>query len=258
MRAQRAATEKSIGYVNLIEACEQPGCPVCRRVDAEARRAVDTLLSEHVTDPYTRRRLRASWGLCNWHTSMVLETDGVATGASILYEDLLGACGARVEHLRDDPADAFVRVARRFKRVADELRRRRIPRLVRAYRSRARCPLCTRRRVSEVSYVTTVVDSMMDPQFSRAYEASAGLCVQHLISAVEAKPGAEGLARLLDASLAKWERLRRDLDRLVSKHEYRSTDVVTPDEATSYRRASETLAGRPGVFGNDLHRDTGA
>ena len=82
-------TEKFIGYFRLIDACRERGCPLCRCLAAESRRYLEALLHEQVTDVDTRRRIRLSWGFCNWHTWMLADVAGSAFGSAIVYEDLL-------------------------------------------------------------------------------------------------------------------------------------------------------------------------
>lgn len=92
-------SRRYLAYFDLIEAFRQPGCPVCRCVGAASWRYLDTLGYERVTDPEIRRRLRASWGLCNWHAWMLADLGGAAFGAAIIYEDLLRAAGHRTAKL---------------------------------------------------------------------------------------------------------------------------------------------------------------
>jgi len=245
-------TEKFIGYFGLLEACGRDGCPVCSCLDQQSRRAVGALLYEHVTDSATRERLRASWGFCNWHTWMLLDAESFATGAAILYEDLLRVCRERVDRLRDGVPTSVPRRLGWF-RTGGRRARRLLPRFVEEYRTRAGCPVCASLRVAEAHCIAAVVEFADDPEFSRAYDESTGLCLPHLVVAVEQTTDAATLGRLLDTTLAKWEGLRGDLDRFVSKNEYRNTEVVSEQEADSYRRAFEVLAGRTHIFGNDLH-----
>ncbi len=92
-----------------------------------------------------------------------------------------------------------------------------------------------------------------DPQFARAYAKSDGVCVPHMLDAVEVGAGTPGLAHLFDRTLPKWEDLRKDLDRFIWKHDYRNTDPFTDPEVSSYRRAFEALAGRRELWGSDVH-----
>ena len=114
--------------------------------------------------------------------------------------------------------------------------------------------MCTRVGAAERNYLDTVVEFAEDAQFVRAYQRSTGLCVPHLLAAVERNAGASGLEPILRTTLAKWQDLRGDLARFVSKHEYRNAEPITEEEAASYHRAGEVLAGRRGLFANDVRR----
>jgi hypothetical protein len=272
---------KSSGYLRLVDACAAPGCPVCRCLEADSRRHLTALLYEHVTDVESRRRLRASWGLCNWHTWMLLDVQSMATGAAIVYADLVALCQRRVERLRDRAPSALGRLLgwlpagarRRLSGGWFALARRRragrrpalgarpasggapapggVPRLAQRYRQRSRCPVCDRVDVAETHYVETLVRFAGDPELGRAYGESAGLCLPHVVTAVERCAGHPGLDAVLRTTVARWGALRRDLEGLVAKHDHRSTEPPTAEEADSHHRAFEALAGRPHVFGPD-------
>ncbi len=78
---------KFIRFFRLVDACDGPGCPVCRCLVADARQYLGSLLYEQVNDPDTRRRLHASWGFCNWHAWMLREVSDPAFGSAIMYDD---------------------------------------------------------------------------------------------------------------------------------------------------------------------------
>src|SRR6266545_1405388 len=92
------APGKFIRFFRLVDACDRPGCPVCRCLVADARQYLDSLLYERVNDPDTRRRLHASWGFCSWHAWMLREVSDPAFGSAIMYEDFLRAAIQRFEH----------------------------------------------------------------------------------------------------------------------------------------------------------------
>jgi uncharacterized protein DUF6062 len=240
-------SDKFIGFFRLVDACERAGCPVCTCLGEDSRRAVGTLLYEGVTDAETRHRLRAAWGVCNWHAAGLLAGAGAATGVAILFEDLVRVCEERVDRLRG-------RTGRPLPWPLAWIRRA-VPPLVAEYRSRARCPLCGALDAGEASYLDAIVDFAEDPQLARAYERSAGLCVPHLVRMVERCSTATGVQTITRATVRKWQRLRGELAGFVSKHEYRNAEPITEAEAESRRLASEILAGHSGVFGNDMRAD---
>ena len=243
-------TEKYIAYFRLVDACDGPGCPVCSYLEADSRRQLSILFDAHVTDVATRQRLRASWGLCNWHTWMVHDTRATATGVAIVSEDLLRVCQQRMA-ARAGPR------GRPLARLLGWLRSPRgqaSPRPVVEYRARPRCALCAQLRLTEAHCLDAVLRFVHDPDFDRAYRRSAGLCVPHLLGAVERGSGA-GVATIVERTLAKWQTLRDNLERFVAKHEYRSAETISPEETRSHELALEILAGRRGLFGNHMHRD---
>jgi Family of unknown function (DUF6062) len=238
--------DKFIGYLRLLAGCEQRGCPICRCVEADGRRHLDSLMYEQVTDAVTRARLRATRGFCNWHTWMLLELHGAATGAAILYEDVLATVLRRLNRRRPRARRGWL--SERLARVLPGRRAR--PEGPR----RLGCPVCADAHQGETRYIDTALRSVGEAEFDQAYEKSDGFCLPHLLRIVEhgGRPG--GADQLVARTLAKWEAVRQDLQRFVTKHDYRNTEPFSEAEAASRARVFEVIAGRPGLFGNDLPR----
>lgn len=244
-------TAKFVGFFRLIEACGQEGCPVCRCLRGDAVQYLDALLYEQVNDPGTRAALRASWGFCNWHAWLARDILHSGLGTGIISEDLLGSALGRLRHL-------LVRV-RRGPISAGWLRRLfgrspRIPFLA-LWRRKAICPACRSAREAEASYLQTVLEFTGDPQFDRAFERSPGLCLPHVVRLVALGPAHARLETILERVETKWRRLQAELKSFVAKHDYRTTEPFTDDEAKSWTLAIELLAGAPGIFGHELHGD---
>jgi len=243
-------TDAFIGDLRIIDACAETGCPVCRCLEDDSRRDLATLLDERVTDPDTRRHLRDAWGLCNWHAWMLLDADDHAVGVAILHEDLLRVCRNRVERLHDRRPSALARLVGWFRSPGR-------PRLVDRYHARAHCPVCVRLGLAEDRYIDAIVQAASDSQFRRAYDRSDGLCLPHVVKAVERRAGAPGLRDVLNHTLRSWDSVRGDLQRFLSKNEYRNTEPISDAETRAGRRALEILAGRPGLFGHARWRSPG-
>ncbi len=82
-----------------VEAFAQPGCAICRLLERDVSRFLDTLLYEHPTDPITQNDLRASRGLCHQHT-WTLPRYNSALATAVLYDAVID------ELLRISAADA--------------------------------------------------------------------------------------------------------------------------------------------------------
>ncbi len=240
--------EKFAGYFRLVEACAEPGCPVCWCVIRESRGHLGALLYEQVTDPDTRDTLRASWGFCNWHTWMLLEIEHAKFGSAIIYEDLVRLALKRIERL-----DAGAGASRRRGWFSSLFHRP--PRTTegRPYRARPACPVCITAAETEGRYLEALVSFIGEGDLLAAYARSDGLCVPHLFAALEVGGDRPQARALVARTREKWTRLRRELESFVAKHDYRNREPYTGAEAASYTRAFALLAGARGVFGNDVH-----
>ena len=251
-------SDKFIAFHRLMDACAEAGCPVCRCLVDGTRRYLEALLYEHVTDPASRARLRASWGFCNWHAWMLRETSNPGFGTAILCEDLLRVIGERLARQVDEPAPAHRPAPRRrsfLRRLGARIGRDVAMPVAAAFRGRAACPACAELHDAERRYVEAALDFVDDPAFERAYEVSSGFCVPHAVRALELAAGDPAGNRLLTRTLPKWAALRRDLAGFVAKHDHRNREPYTEAESTAYVRAIEALTGQVGLFPNDLGRD---
>ncbi len=239
--------EKFIGYLRLVEACRAPGCPVCRCVLDESRGYLAALLYEQVTDPDTRRALRASWGFCGWHAAMLPEIEQAMFGAAIIYEDLVRLALERTEALAGG-----TRARRRRGWLAVLVGRPRPGDVGTRYRARPACPACVSVGQTERRALDTLVKLVDDGDLQAAYARSDGLCVPHLFAAVEVGGARAEVTTLVDRTRERWRTLGRALGSFVAKHDYRNREPYTPAEAAASARAFDTLAGAGGVFGNDL------
>jgi uncharacterized protein DUF6062 len=246
---RRRRPSKFIGFFRLVDACDRPGCPVCRCVTDDARQYLDNLLYEQVNDPDTRRRLRASWGFCNWHAWMLRDVSDPAFGSAILYDDFLRVAIDRFERkatrVVTPPRGLLGRLGRWGRRARRSL-------LVELHRRRAACPGCSLVAESEERYVELALQFVDDPEFDGAYRRSQGLCVPHAVQALQLGAGTVEARQLIMRTLPKWGELRRDLQGFIGKHDYRKRQPFTEAESTAHLRALEMSAGAPGLFGNDL------
>ena len=241
-----ATPGKFIGFFRLADACDRPGCPVCRCLVADARQYLESVLYEQVTDPGTRGRLSRSWGFCNWHAWMLRETSDPAFGPAIIYEELVRAAIKRFERAAEPVAARPRRGLGWLRRIGGRTAH---SALAEGYRTRPICPGCRLLAKSEERYLRMALQFTGDPQFDRAYERSQGLCVPHLVRVLEIGAGSAASRELVARTLPKLAELGRDLEKFVGKHDHRNRQPFTEAESLACVRALEAHTGAPGLVG---------
>src|ERR1043166_6736560 len=74
----------------LLEACQEPGCPICRLEQQGVERYLDNQFYENVNSPKSRERLNASLGFCHEHAWLAVNHRlGDALGFSIIYRGVI-------------------------------------------------------------------------------------------------------------------------------------------------------------------------
>jgi len=199
----------------LVAVLAEPGCPVCRCLEAEARRDLAAFLREQTMDPAGRAELRRAGGFCAWHTGLLREaTDGILSVA-VLAEDLLGSAPPRA--------------------VA--------------------CPACAALRSRADAYLAGLLDAGRSPALRAALDAGPGVpCRPHLRGVRALAPSDPRVPALEQAIAPRLARLGTALSAFIAKQDYRSRVTPSTEEARAWSEALEHLAGRPGLFGSELAR----
>jgi len=210
-------------YHNLLEAMEQPACPVCRL----SRRAVDAyldhLLYADVTSVERRAEIRAAQGFCAEHAQGLLRI-GRALGVAIIYKDVL-----------DNLLRALPVTSQRsglFGRPAGDL----LP-------AAAPCPACAYFATMERVYVEAFVKHLENAEFCRRLEASDGLCLTHFRQAAGEKMDAGRRRFLLDQQAEKWTKLSAELGEYIRKNDYRFRDEGFGAERDAWQRVLASVSG---------------
>jgi hypothetical protein len=239
-------SSKYIAYFQLLEAFKQAGCPVCTRLEHGAIRSLDALMYEQVNDPFTRERLVASHGFCNWHAWMLPGIYNSASGVALIYRHLLQETLERLEVARHG-----ARPRRRWRRLWERLTglaQEPLPML--AWRQRkTRCPLCGFARQAERDDLRTILEFIAEPEFGGAFARSSGLCLPHLYAAMAVGRDHPCLSLLLAMQEARWKDLVWELEEFARKFDYRYADEAKGRETSSWHRALEVFTGRAAVFG---------
>lgn len=211
-------------YLDLLDACAETGCPVCRLSLKSMRRYMDSIMYECVNDPGVRAELRAARGYCNVHAWWLAEGHGHALGVAILQRDVVNVVLGLLEAA---PAGRHAR-----QRAQDLLKR---------LRPTAECPACAHRGAMEDLALKTLLEHVGDEPLTEALTRCGGVCLPHFARAVELAQANDALAHLVDLQRRTLSALRAELDELIRKHDYRYIDEGFGQEGDSWRRAIAML-----------------
>lgn len=222
---------------DVIEACAQPGCPLCRVSDRWAARFVAAILYEEVTDPHTRGRLKESFGFCRDHAWRATEVGTTLLGMSIIYRGLVTQIAAALANATTpDKKRWWHSLGGRTPAGAEAS----LPGLS----AQTACPACIYLRDMEASALVAITDAL--PANERLCaglsQAHGGLCLPHLRGALAAaSPGA--FAFLQASTLTKLGALQADLDEFIRKYDHRFNKEEWGDERDSWQRAVAWMVG---------------
>jgi hypothetical protein len=204
----------SATYNALVEACIEPGCPICRVEHDAALRYISGLFYEQTNDFNLRERLRASLGFCRQHAHlMVEELQGNALGIALIYQDVLKVA---INHLEDRHGTlAPVR----------------------------KCPACEQRDLSMMRTISELSKNIQDETITKALKASEGLCFFHLRHTLRHMRMPEKRELLISIQREIMSRLRLDLGEFIRKNDYRFSKESFGPERDSWKRAVSMVSG---------------
>ena len=236
---------KSRAYFEFLDEFKGGGCPICSLLMKDSHRYLDHLFYESVLDVPIRMKLMQSFGLCSWHTWQIPALPAICspqTGYSIFASDLL----RKFVYLASSTQEET-----RKKRTLKSLLRKSRHQFASRMKEKA-CPACSHVGQFESYRLKELLDFIGDREFLEAYRASSGICLPHFIMAQENYCAHDNLPLLLAAQVAIAQFVRDTLEEFIRKQDYRFRDEITPAEEKAWRVAMEFLAGKPGVFTNEM------
>jgi hypothetical protein len=226
-----------LGYFDVIEACGEPGCPICRLSRREVKKYLDAILYDCVTDPGIRDVLRRSRGYCHthgWQLSTVGR--GYLLGIAILYEDVLDVAQADVNALRPqksrwNPLRTLFSGKRRGAEAG----------------GRERCPACALVDEVETLGLTLLCKALggSDDAMLHAVNNSEGLCLQHLRQALALTSDAAVGDVLAEVTRKRITAIRAGLKEFIRKNDHRFQHEPIGAERDSWKHALTFLVGPP-------------
>jgi hypothetical protein len=226
----------------ILEACREPGCPICRLEQQGVERYLDNQLYENVNSPAWRNQLRASHGFCHEHAWLGANHRlGDALGFSIIYHDIVNTL---LKSLNENAASA--RLPRRgsvLGQIPESLRNR-VEQLLASLTPRKRCPACEYRDEFTRDLLSALTEDIQTPEMTEALKNSEGLCLPHLRLALGSVNDNSVYESILTLHRAKLESLKNELAEFIRKNDYQAIKEGFGSEGNAWLRAIGLVAGK--------------
>ena len=211
----------SFSQHDLLDACTQPGCPICRVGAYSVKRYMKSIFNEFVNDITMRDNLLKSMGFCYEHTQLLLNVRiADALGASIIYENIVKKI------LRELPeqlkSNAFGKATARSNK----------------------CPACEQREDVFDRSVRELGKSLGDEKMRTALENSDGLCFPHLAHVLEFVQSKEDIDFLLTLTKEKIKTRQAEMAEVIRKNDHQYKDEkITLEEALAWKKVMSMISG---------------
>lgn len=221
-------------YFDLLDACRQPGCPICHLSTRSVLRYMDALFYENVNDPGARDSLLKSHGFCVEHAGILLETRVAdALGASMIYKNIVKII---LENFPKPSSSAAYNHPRERARL--------VRKFTSASNTPGRCPACETREAASERALDGLSSSLDDESLRLVFQDSDGLCFPHLAQLLERTQETETVQFLLHVTQKNLETLQSEMDELIRKNDYRfQSEGITDREGQAWRKAMRMISG---------------
>ena len=226
---------KAVSPSDLHNAYQDERCPVCALNDRDERRYIDIMLYDQVTNVQWRAQIRAARGFCVPHTTRILAEGRSALGVALIADDLIKTVsemlgtqtvsdGGTWARLRGAAGAGIRAVARRLRRSQP-------------------CPLCAHLGMQTPVHIRSLLQDLETSMGVAAFGAASGLCLPHLVMALDSGDPPGGLPVLIAHQQQGWQRLGAELGEFIRKSDYQFSGEPIGEERDAWRRAFRLLAG---------------
>ncbi len=218
---------------DLLEACAQNGCPICRVGAHSVKRYLKSIFYEYVNDIDTRARLNKRLGVCEEHVRLLLSTRIADTlGASIIYENI-----AKVL-LREFPPSSS----------SASLNPKEVSRLVGGVMdtaaSNGTCLACEQRDAVIKNTLNEMSQALGDEKLQAALQMSDGLCLPHTARLLERLEKPENVTFLMQLTREKLATLQGGMAEVIRKSDYQTgSEKIAHEEAIAWKKAMCMISG---------------
>jgi uncharacterized protein DUF6062 len=227
----------------LLEACHQPGCPVCRLEQQSVEHYLDSQFYENVNSPKWRDWLNASLGFCHEHSWLAVNQRlGDALGFAIIYR---GIIHATLDRFNDGAPPRSPRRWAALLRGFPEQARNLLEKMFYGLTPQKHCPACQHRDEITRHTLSVLVQALGTSEMIETLGVSEGLCFSHLRLALEQVREISACEQLMSIHRAKLESLEGELTEFIRKNDYRFKAEGFGKEGDAWLRAVGLIAGAP-------------
>ena len=231
-------------YHELLSTLKQPGCAICRSVDAAVRQRIDAFLYEQITVIERRTEIREARGFCSAHGTL-LNGVGYMLGNAILQQDVLNDVLREIGKVLPQSKHEEAK-KRSIKNLAQGLFNK-AGAIANAIKPKRECVLCEYERDREAMYLRTLINDLHEPELRAAFAASSGVCLPHFRVALglnEIKD--ENLLVLIEIETTILSALKVEVDEFLHKSNasFGFTQADMGSEADAPLRALKMVSGR--------------
>ena len=218
---------------DLLEACTQTGCPVCRVGAHSVKRYLKSVFYEYVNDIDTRARLNKRLGVCEEHVQLLLNTRIADTlGASIIYDNIVKVLLLEFpdpsSSTRTNPKEA-TRLISGFMNTAE---------------SNGTCVACEQRNAIINHTLNEMSKALDDENLQAPLQGSDGLCFPHLAQLLERLEKPDNVTFLMQLTREKMTTRQGEMAEVIRKNDYRTdTEKITHEEAIAWKKAMCMVSG---------------
>jgi hypothetical protein len=222
-------------YFDLIAACREAGCPICRLVARAIDRYLDTMLNDAIADADVELRFVASRGLCNRHAVRLVDRSDRAVSIAHLHRAVVDNVLSSIK----GEAEVIDHALRR--KWPGTERQRFLAAMLNPHRE---CPVCEQQAAIEHMALSELGKYLFEPEFVEAFEGSSGLCLPHFRQALTLTRDEAAALRLIELQREHFVRLRDQLAEFIRNNDDRFSGEGFGAEGDSWRRAIGIVSGQ--------------
>ena len=207
---------KDMVYYNLLDSMKNDCCPICELVKKRTLQMMDSFLYESVNDPAIRKQISDARGVCNYHSTMLMEM-GDPLAHALIYRDLIELA------INDTKKEDFSK-----------------------YIVHSSCLFCQQEKETEKTYISAFISGFGEDEFKEKYQAEGMLCMTHLYSM--SRFNQTIYKQIEKATLLKYQQLITFLDEIRKKNDYRfSDDEWSVGAKDAWKRAVAVINNQVGI-----------